>query len=263
MLEATGGYEALVALALAQADIPVAVVNPRQVRDFARATGELAKTDKIDALLLALFSERVQLEVRVLPDSVTRAFDALLTRRRQLVAMLSQEKNRLALVASRELRSGITKHVHWLERELKNVDTHINEAVRQSPVWRAKDDLLQSAPGVGRVLSYTLLAELPELGRLDRKQIAALVGVAPHACDSGKMRGKRIVWGGRRVIRDVLYMAALVAAFHNPVIRALYQRLLAAGKKPKVALVACMRKLLIILNAMVRSGSRWKHAFAN
>jgi transposase len=263
VLEATGGYEAHVALALADAGLPVAVVNPRQVLDFARATGQLAKTDKLDALLLALFGERVQPEVRALPDAVAREFEALLARRRQLVDMLSQEKNRLQLAVSDDVRRGVAKHVRWLERELKELDTRIKNSVKQSPLWRAKDDLLQSVPGVGSITSHTMLSLLPELGQLDRKRIAALVGVAPHACDSGTMRGKRVIWGGRRTVRNVLYMAALTAAFKNPVIKPLYQRLIAAGKPRKVALVACMRKLLTILNAMVRDGSPWKVAMAN
>jgi len=257
VLEATGGLEVPVAAALARAGLPVTVVNPRQVRDFARAIGRLAKTDKIDAHVLALFGERVRPEVRPLPDETTQAFDALLKRRTQLVAMLTREKNRLHIAAKGEVRAGIARHVKWLEREIDEVEKNLRESVRSSPVWKAKDDLLRSVPGVGRVLSHTLLAGLPELGRLSRKQIASLVGVAPHAADSGTIRGKRVVWGGRRHIRQALYMSTLCATRFNTTIRAFYRRLLGAGKPPKVALTACMRKLLIALNAMLRDEKPW------
>jgi transposase len=263
VLEATGGLEIPIAAALSRAGLPVVVVNPRQVRDFARATGKLAKTDKLDALTLALFGERVRPEVRPLPDDIAQAFEALLARRRQLVAMLAEEKNRLQQARSRDVQKGITRHIRWLEREIKDVDQGLSESVRKSPVWRAKDDLLQGVPGVGPGLSFTILAELPELGRLNRKQIAALVGVAPHAADSGTLRGKRIIWGGRAAIRHVLYMAALTACRFNPTIRAFYQRLVSAGKPRKVAIVACMRKLLIVLNAIVRDGSPWNPLHAS
>ena len=259
VLEATGGFEVPVAAALARAGLPVVVVNPRQVRDFARATGQLAKTDRIDSHVLALFAQRVQPAVRPLPDEVSRAFDALLTRRRQLVAMLTVEKNRLTLAAA-PLRSAISRHVHWLERELDDADQELNRTIRQSPVWRAKDDLLRSAPGVGRITSYTLLADLPELGRLNRKQIAKLVGVAPHAADSGTLRHKRLIWGGRSSVRQVLYMATLTAIRFNPAIQLVYRRLVRAGKPPKLAIVACMRKLLTILNAMARANAPWHPA---
>jgi transposase len=259
VLEATGGFEVPVAAALARAGLPVVIVNPRQVRDFARATGQLSKTDKIDAHVLALFAQRVQPAVRPLPDEVSRAFDALLTRRRQLVTMLTVEKNRLTL-ASAPLRSAIARHVRWLEHELDDADLELTRTIHQSPLWRAKDDLLRSAPGVGRITSYTLLADLPELGRLNRKQIAKLVGVAPHAADSGTLRGKRLIWGGRSSVRQVLYMAALAAIRFNPPIRLFYQRLVRAGKPPKLALVACMRKLLITLNAMARANVPWPPA---
>jgi transposase len=263
VLEATGGLEIPIAAALSRAGLPVVVVNPRQVRDFARATGRLAKTDKIDALTLALFGERVRPEIRPLPDDVSLAFEALLARRRQLVAMLAEEKNRLQQARSRDVQKGIQRHIRWLEREIKDVEQGLNESVRKSPIWKAKDNLLQSVPGVGDVLSSTMLGEVPELGRLNRKQIAALVGVAPHAADSGKLRGKRIVWGGRASVRHVLYMAALSACRFNPVIRMFYQRLVAAGKPRKVAIVACMRKLLVVLNAIVRDGSPWNPINAN
>jgi transposase len=256
VLEATGGYEAAVVAALATAGLPVVVANPRQVRDFARATGQLAKTDAIDAQVLALFAERVRPTPRPLPDEAAQALDALLTRRRQLVEMLVAERNRL-LIARPAVRRNLQQHIRFLERRLREADDDLHTAVKASPLWRVKDDLLQSVPGVGRVVSLTLLAELPELGRLSSKEIAALVGVAPLARDSGTLRGKRLVYGGRAPVRAALYMAALVASKCNPVIRAFYLRLRAAGKPAKVALTACMRKLLVILNAMARSGTPW------
>jgi transposase len=257
VLEATGGYEAAVVAALATAGFAVVVANPRQVRDFAKATGQLAKTDALDAGVLALFAERVRPTPRPLPDEAVQALDARLTRRRQLVEMLTAERNRL-LVARPAVRRDLQQHIRYLERRLREADDDLHTAVKASPLWRVKDDLLQSVPGVGRVVSLTLLAELPELGRLSHKEIAALVGVAPLNRDSGTLRGKRLVYGGRAPVRAVLYMAALVASKYNPVIRAFYQRLRAAGKPAKVALTACMRKLLVILNAMVRSGTPWQ-----
>lgn len=257
VLEATGGFETAAVAALAAAGLTVVVANPRQVRDFARATGQLAKTDKLDAQILALFAERVRPEPRPLPDEAARGLDALLTRRRQLLEMRTAEQNRLSF-APAAVRRDITQHIRWLERRVRDVDSDLEQAVRTSPVWRLKEDLLRSVPGVGPVVSRTLLGELPELGTLTRKQIAALVGVAPRARDSGTMRGKRMVWGGRSPVRAVLYMSALVAARCNPVIRAFYRRLQAAGKAKKVALVACMRKLLTILNAMIRSNTHWR-----
>lgn len=257
VLEATGGFEHAAVAALAAAGLPVVVADPRQVRDFARATGQLAKTDAIDAGLLTLFAERVRPQARPLADDATQALDAILTRRRQLVEMLTAERNRLGF-ARPPVRRGITQHIRWLERQLDDVDHDLGQLIERSPVWRAQDDLLQSVPGIGPIVSRTLLGELPELGRLNRKEIAALVGVAPLARDSGTLRGKRLVWGGRAPVRAVLYMGALVATGWNPVIRACYQRLRAAGKPAKVALVACMRKLLIILNAMVRTNTRWQ-----
>jgi len=259
VLEATGGFEHAVVAALAAAGLPVVVANPRQVRDFARATGQLAKTDAIDAHVLALFAERVRPAPRPLPDEAAQALDAVLTRRRQLLEMLTAERNRLGFAGAPVARR-IRTHIRWLQRELADVDRDLGQLIEQSPVWRAQDDLLQSVPGVGPIVSRTLLGELPELGRLTRKQIAALVGVAPLARDSGTLRGRRLIWGGRAPVRAVLYMGALVAARWNPVIRAFYQRLRAAGKPAKVALVACMRKLLTILNAMARSGTRWRHS---
>lgn len=261
VLEATGGYETPLAAALATAGLPVVVANPRQVRDFAKATGQLAKTDRIDAHVLALFAERVRPPVRPLPDEALRMLDALLTRRRQLLEMLVAERNRLAH-ALPPVKKDIQKHIRWLERRLSDVDSDLDRAVQESPVWRAKENLLRSVPGIGPVVSRTLIADLPELGALNRKQVAALVGVAPLAKDSGTLRGRRLVWGGRAPVRAALYMGALIASRHNPVIRDFYQRLVAAGKPKKVALVACMRKLLTILNAMVRTNTRWGERYA-
>lgn len=259
VLEATGGYEAALVAALATAGLPLVVANPRQVRDFAKATGQLAKTDAIDAQVLALFAERVRPAPRLLPDEAAQALDALLTRRRQLVEMLTAERNRL-LVARAPIRRDLQQHIRFLERRLREADGDLHTAVKASPLWRVKDDLLQSVPGVGRGVSLTLLAELPELGRVSHKEIAALVGVAPLNRDSGTLRGKRLVYGGRAPVRAALYMAALVASRCNPVIRAFYQRLRAAGKPAKVALTAGMRKLLTILNAIARTGMPWRPA---
>ena len=257
VLEATGGMEVPLTSALATAGLPVVVVNPRQVRDFAKACGHLAKTDALDAQVLAQFAEVMRPQPRPLPDAETRALAALLTRRRQLVEMLTAEKNRL-LSAATPIRKRLRTHITWLERELQHTNTHLAEAIRQSPVWREKDELLQSVPGVGPVVTSTLLASLPELGILTHKQIAALVGVAPLNRDSGTLRGRRTVWGGRAQVRAVLYMSAIVAARFNPVIRAFYQRLCATGKAKKVALTACMRKLLTILNAMLKHRTPWR-----
>jgi len=224
VLEATGGYEAPVVAALAVAVLPLAVINPRQVRDFAKATGKLAKTDLLDAAVLAQFAEVVRPEPRPLDDDQTLELQATLVRRRQLLDMLTAETNRMYTCRS-TLRKSIYQHVAWLRRQLKDVDRDLDQQLRETPIWREKDDLLQSVPGVGPVLSRTLIAELPELGTLDRKQIAALVGVAPLNRDSGAMRGRRAIWGGRASVRAPLYMAALVATKHNPFIRATYQRL--------------------------------------
>jgi transposase len=266
VLEATGGYELLAVAALAAAPFPVVVVNPRQVRDFAKATGQLAKTDRIDADILALFAERVRPAVRALPDADAQELEALLARRRQLLEMLQAERNRLGQVFGRgkqPVKKSLKAHITFLERELRMADTDLGDMVRHSPVWRERDDLLQSVPGVGPVLSFTLLADLPELGRLSRREIAKLVGVAPLSRDSGTLRGRRFVHGGRATVRAVLYMAALVATRRNPVIRAFYARLLAVGKPKKLALVACMRKLLTILNTMARTGQSWCVAHAD
>ena len=261
VLEATGGMEIPLTSALATAGLPVVVVNPRQVRDFAKASGRLAKTDALDAQVLAQFAEVMRPQPRSLPAAETRALAALLTRRRQLVEMLTAEKNRL-LSASSPIRKRVRTHIVWLERELEHTNTDLSDAIRQSPVWREKDELLRSVPGVGPVLTSTLLANLPELGTLTSKQIAALVGVAPLNRDSGTLRGRRTVWGGRAQVRAILYMSAIVAARFNPVIRVFYQRLQQAGKAKKVALTACMRKLLTILNAMLKHRTPWREVEA-
>jgi transposase len=260
VLEATGGYELTAVAALAALGLPVVVVNPRQVRDFAKATGQLAKTDRLDADVLALFAERVRPEIRPLADAALQELDALLARRRQLLEMLTAERNRLGQVlgtGKRPVKKSLKAHIEFLERELRMADTELGRLVRESPVWREREDLLRSVPGVGPVLSLTLLAELPELGRLSRREIAKLVGVAPLARESGSFRGRRFVHGGRAPVRAVLYMAALVATKRNAVIRDFYARLLAAGKPKKLALTACMRKLLTILNAMAKQHVHW------
>lgn len=260
VLEATGGYELLVVGALVAAALPVVVANPRQVRDFARSTGQLAKTDRLDADILATFADRVRPAVRPLPDAEAQELDALLTRRRQLLEMLGAERNRLGQVfgkGKRPVKKSLTAHIAYLERELKSTDHELGDLVRASPAWREQDELFRSVPGVGPVLSRTLLADLPELGRLSRREIAKLVGVAPLSRDSGTLRGRRFIQGGRASVRAVLYMGALVATRRNPIIGAFYRRLVAAGKPKKLALVACMRKLLTILNTMARTRERW------
>ena len=256
LLEATGGLELPLVAALAAAALPVVVVNPRQVRDFAKATGTLAKTDTLDAGVLAHFADAVRPDVRPLKDAETQVLNSLTARRHQVMTMLVSEKNRLG-TAIGAVSPRIEAHIGWLEQELNDLDQGLRQTLRRSPVWREKDDLLRTVPGVGEQLSLTLLANLPELGTLNRRQIAALVGVAPYNRDSGTLRGKRAVWGGRSRVRAVLYMGALVASRHNPAIRDFYQRLLAAGKPKKVALVASMRKLLVILNGMLKHGSPW------
>ena len=232
------------------------IANPRQVRDFARATGQLAKSDDIDARGIALFAERVRPNVRELPDEQARTLGAIVARRRQIIGMITAERNRLEL-ATAPVDKGIRKQIRWLERQLDDVEHDLDVTIRRSPVWKAKSDLLQQVPGVGPNLSRTLIAELPELGSLSHKQIAALVGVAPFPRDSGRLRGKRIVWGGRASVRAALYMSIWSASRYNPVIRRFYDRLRARGKAPKVAQVACMRKLLTILNAMIRDHRSW------
>ena len=261
VLEATGGYERQVTRALVSADLPVVVVNPRQVRDFAKATGQLAKTDSIDAAVLAHFAEVIRPELRPLPDVVTLELRALTARRRQILEMIAAENNRLAMT-SKVVAKRIDAHIRWLEQELERANQELDRAIEQSPIWKENDELLRSAKGIGPVTSRTLLAELPELGTLDRKQISALVGVAPFNRDSGSLKGRRSIWGGRAPVRCALYMATLVATRRNPVIRDFYKRLTAKGKLFKVALVACMRKLLTILNSMIKHKTRWSETFS-
>lgn len=250
MLEATGGLEVEIATALQLAGYAVVVVNPRQARDFARATGELSKTDRIDARMLCAFARAVRPQARPPKDAATQELAELLGRRRQLVGMRTQELTRLASAASKAMRKSLTQHIAWLAKRIATVDSDMAKRLRASKVWTAKDDLLQSTPGVGPVLSRTMLALCPELGDLNRRQSAKLVGVAPLANDSGKHKGKRRIWGGRADVRSVLYMGAVTAIRCNPAVRALALRLKAAGKPPKVVIVACMRKLLTIMNAI-------------
>jgi transposase len=257
VLEATGGLQMPAVAALGLAGLPVTVINPRQARDFAKASGRLAKTDRIDATLLARFGQALRPEPRALKSDQAQQLEALLGRRRQLLEMLTAERNRLER-APRCLHADIKAHIRWLEKRLNHVDTDLSKAVKASPAWRERDELLRSAPGVGPVLSLSLLAQLPELGTLNRRQIAALVGVAPFNCDSGTYRGSRHIWGGRAQLRAVLYMATLAARRCNPVIRAFYDRLCEAGKPFKVAMTACMRKLLTILNAMAKNNTPWQ-----
>jgi transposase len=261
VVEATGGYEYAVVAALSLAGHPVAVVNPRQVRDFAKATGQLAKTDRLDARVLAHFGVAIRPEPRALPSAAVRELDAVVTRRRQVLEMLQAERNRHPLARGKVARQ-IQQHIAWLERQLGGLDDELRRLIEASPVWRAKENLLRSVPGIGPVATATLLAELPELGTLSGRQIAALVGVAPFARDSGTLRGTRTIWGGRASVRCVLYMATLFAVRWNPPLAATYRRLLDAGKLPKVALIACERKLLVLLNAIVAHGTPWEPDFA-
>jgi transposase len=256
VMESTGGLEMPLAAALTVATLPAAIVNPRRVRDFAKATGRLAKTDALDAEVLARFAEAIRPEPHPVPSDEVRYLDALCGRRRQLLEMLTAESNRLA-IANEAVKPDLEAHILWLRSRLKDVDKDIGKLIRNSPVWRKKNDILRSVPGVGPVLSSTLLAEVPELGNLNQKQIAALIGVAPMNRDSGTLHGKRTIWGGRRQVRAALYMGSLVATRFNPTIRAFYQRLVSAGKPKKLALTASMRKLLIILNAMIRNQTLW------
>ena len=259
VVEATGGYEAPLVAQCAAAGLPIAVVNPRQVRAFAQAVGRTAKTDTIDAALLALFGARVPPTPRPIADAATAALSALVARRRQLLEMLGAERQRLEQApATGPIARDLRHHIRWLERRVRDVDDEIGTAIQQSPVWRVQEDLLRSVPGIGPTVARTLLADLPELGRLDRRAIAALVGVAPFNCDSGQQRGQRHIWGGRAPVRAALYMAALVATRHNAPLGAFYRRLRAAGKPAKVALVAVMRKLLTIVNAMIKHQARWQ-----
>lgn len=261
VIEATGGMEMPLVAALSQARLPVVIVNPRQVRDFAKAVGRLAKTDRIDAEILAHFGEAVKPDVRLLKDEDTQTLAALVTRRRQVIEMLTAEKNRLG-ISPKVVHKDIQQHILWLQGRLEDIDRHLDSAIRKSPAWREKDDLLRSVPGVGQVLSVSLITGLPELGFLSRRQIAALVGVAPLNRDSGLFRGKRTVWGGRSYIRAVLYMATLSASRVNPTISLFYRRLIGAGKKPKVALTACMRKLIGILNAIIKNRIPWQAEYS-
>jgi transposase len=257
VLEATGGYQTPVVAALAISRFAVAVVNPRQVRDFARSLGKLAKTDAIDAAVLARFAELVQPEPRPLKDEETLELEALVTRRRQIVEMITAESNRLKQ-SPRSMQPDIRDHIEWLKKRLKDHDLELHRKIESSPVWREKENLLRGIPGVGRITAATLLCELPELGTLGHKQIAALTGLAPFNRDSGKMRGRRAIWGGRASVRRCLYMAALAATRTNQVIKAFYARLCAAGKPKKAALAACMRKLIVIMNAMVGRNEPWR-----
>jgi len=259
VVEATGGYEHDVVLELAAANLPVVVVNPRQVRDFARATGRLAKTDRIDAQVLALFGRAVKPFYRPIPDRQARALGAMVARRRQIVQMVTAEKNRLAQARDARVRHSVQTIIDALKVQLDEIERDLDRLIKDCPAWRARKDLLKGVPGVGDVVARTLVAELPELGNCSRQEIAALVGVAPINRDSGMFRGQRRTWGGRAHVRSVLYMAALVAIQHNHIIRRYYEHLLEAGKAKKVALVACMRKLLTILNAMIRDNQPWKN----
>lgn len=256
-MEATGGFEIPLYVALQEAKLPVAVINPRQVRDFAKSLGMLAKTDKVDARVLARYAEAVKPEIRPLPDEEARQLDNLVTRRLQLVEMIVAEGNRLASTRNKAIRQRIQAHISWLKEELADINKSISQMIQQNPIWHEKDKILKSVPGVGPVLSATIIGALPELGSLNRKKIAALAGVAPLNRDSGKHRGERHIWGGRSCVRAPLYMATLTAVRHNPLLSIFYNRLLAAGKEKKVALTACMRKLLIILNVMLKHNSSW------
>jgi len=262
VLEATGGYQARIAAELAARNITVSVVNPRQVRDFARATGQLAKTDALDAAIIARFARDVRPHPRPLPDEAEQAIKALVTRRMQLIVMRTAELNRLHQDTPKRVTTSLEKSVAFLDREIESLDGEIDDQIKQSPLWREKEDLLKSVPGVGPQTARTLLSQLPELGKLSRREIAAFVGVAPLNRDSGKLRGRRVIAGGRSQVRAALYMAALAASRFNPRIRAFYLRLRAAGKPAKVALTACMRKLLIILNTMLKTQTRFSHGTA-
>jgi transposase len=260
VLEATGGFEAMVAAALAAARLPLAVVNPRQIRDFARATGRLAKTDRLDAEAIARFAEAVQPQPRALPDEAARALGELVARRRQIVEMIGGESQRRRQLTAAKLVRRVDAHLAWLQKELGRIEADLDDAVRASPAWRASEDLLASVPGIGKTSARTLIAELPELGTLDRRRIASLVGIAPVNRDSGTLRGRRMVMGGRASVRAALYMPTLTAIRRNPAIRALYERLVARGKPAKVAITAAMRKLLTVLNAILRDQTPWQPA---
>jgi transposase len=260
VLEATGGFEVTVAAALTAAQLPLAVVNPRQIRDFARATGRLAKTDRLDAEAIARFAEAVRPEPRPIPDAAARALGELVARRRQIVEMIGSEGQRRRQLRDPRLVRRLDAHLAWLQKELSEIEADLDHAVRASPAWRATEDLLASVPGIGKTSARTLIAELPELGALDRRKIASLVGVAPVNRDSGTFRGRRMVLGGRASVRKALYMPTLTAIRRNPPIRALYARLIARGKPAKLAITAAMRKLLTILNAILKSQTPWQLA---
>jgi transposase len=259
-IEATGGYETVVASALAAAQLPLAVVNPRQIRDFARATGKLAKTDRLDAAAIAHFAEAIRPPARPIADAQAQALGELVARRRQVIEMMVAERNRRRMASQRRVIRAIERHLALLQAELSELEGDIDDAIRNSPAWQADADLLQSVPGVGPATLRTLIAELPELGHLTRRKIAALVGVAPINRDSGMLRGRRSIAGGRPAVRTALYMAALVASRKNPIIAAHYQKLRAAGKTGKQALTACMRKLIVTLNAILRDRKPWQSA---
>jgi transposase len=259
ILEATGGLETLVASHLGAAGLPVCVINPRQARDFAKASGQLAKTDGVDADVLAHFGEALQPPLRELRSTETQLLEALLTRRRQLVQMRTAEKNRLSgMNHPRKIIKDLEAHIAWLDKRISQCDDELKTALQASPIWRTNDQLLRSVPGIGQVVSRTLITELPELGKLSDKQITALVGLAPYANDSGSRCGQRHIRGGRNTVRSALYMATLSAIRSNYRIRSFYERLLSAGKPKKVAITACMRKLLVILNAIIKQQQPWR-----
>jgi len=260
VLEATGGYEKVVLASLAGAGLAVLAVNPRQVRDFARACGRLAKTDRLDAAIIAHFAERLRPPLRPLPDAAAQALGAIVVRRRQIIDMISAENMRLQQTLARKVQTSIKAHLTWLQEQLTSIDDDLDATIKENDTWLHNEQLLDAVPGVGKTTARTLIVELPELGSLDRRQIAALVGVAPINHDSGCHRGQRHIRGGRTTVRAALFMAAWVGTRHNPVLQAFYKRLIAAGKPRKVALVACMRKLLTILNALIRDQKSWQPA---
>lgn len=262
VMEATGGLEVRIATELASKGLPVAVINPRQARDFAKATGQLAKTDLVDAAVLAAFAKAIRPQARPLKDADTRALDDMVSRRRQLIDMRVQETLRLGTAASKPLEKSLNKHIAWLDKQIAEIDTDLTKRLRGSDIWRTKDDLLRGIPGVGPVTTLTMLAKCPELGKLNRREIAALIGVAPLANDSGKHCGKRFVWGGRADVRAVLYMATVSAIKHNDSIKAFAERLRKTGKPPKVVIVACMRKLLTMMNSMLKNNTPWNPKIA-
>jgi transposase len=263
VVEATGGYEAAMVAKLATNALRVAVVNPRQVRDFAKATGVLAKTDAIDARVLAQFGRAIQPQVRAPKAEELTELEAVLTRRRQLIEMITTETHRRSMVTSRVIAKQIDQHLKWLAKQVDTADTDLGNMIKRSTLLQRKLDVLTSVPGVGRVTAVSLIAQLPELGTLNERQLSALVGVCPFNRDSGTLRGRRTIWGGRARVRAALYMAALVAARHNPLLKTFYQRLLAAGKAKKVALVAVMHKLLLILNAMIKRDQIWEPSYVH